>query len=320
MSGVGGTGPWRLCTPDRYRLAEGARWSGDRLHFVDLPHGVLYRCGRPPEPAPRTPGAPGAPGAPAQASPPVPPAAPPAVLLDVSMPLGAVAPARFGGRAWVLATGPGIALADGRGRLDWLDRPEDRPGRTMRMNDGVCDPSGRFWAGSMDVGAAPGAGSLYRADPDGRVHRVLDGLTVPNGPAFTADGAVMYLADSARGTVTRYDVDPATGRLGRAEPFTRLAPGEGRPDGMTVDDEGNLWVALWGAGRVRCHAPDGRVVGTVTVPTPQVSSVVFGGGRMSVTTARHGLARPDPLAGAVLARPSPVTAPPARPYGPRPTP
>ncbi|QWB27186.1 MULTISPECIES: SMP-30/gluconolactonase/LRE family protein [Streptomyces] len=282
---------WRPCVADRYQLAEGARWFDGRLFFVDLLRGDLYSCressgGRPEQ------------------------------VLGLGVPLGAVAPAAVGRRrGWIVAAGVGIALTDGRGAPEWLARPGDRADRAMRMNDGVCDPAGRFWAGSMEVHAARDAGSLYRTDPDGTVHEVLDRLTVPNGPAFTADGRLMYLADSARGTITRYAADPVTGALGPPEPFAEFTLAEGRPDGMTVDDHGNLWVALWGGGRVLCLGPDGRRLRTVRLPTPHVSSIAFGGGRMYVTTALHRLERPGLLDGAVLASATAVTAPPALPFG-----
>ncbi|MGW6558559.1 SMP-30/gluconolactonase/LRE family protein [Streptomyces hydrogenans] len=283
---------WRACTPARFRLSEGARWMGGSLLFVDLLRGDLYRIhgvgGGSPEP-----------------------------LLRLTMPLGAVAPVADGppGR-WIVAAGPGIALTDARGALHWLARPGERPDRAMRMNDGGCDPAGRFWAGSMEVHAATGAGSLYRTEPDGTVHEVLDGLTVPNGPVFTADGRLMYLADSARGTINRHTVDPATGTLGPPEPFAFFPPAEGRPDGMAVDDDQNLWVALWGAGHVLCLGPDGTRLRALPLPTPHTSSVAFGGGLMYVTTALHRLERPGPLDGAVLAAATNVTAPPVLPYGP----
>ncbi|MFJ4682469.1 SMP-30/gluconolactonase/LRE family protein [Streptomyces sp. NPDC088789] len=277
-------------TSARYQLGEGARWWEGGLLYVDLLRGDLYRCRGASDGVPEP-------------------------LLGLGMPLGAVAPVAGSGTEWVVAAGDGIALCATGGRPRWLARPERRTGRAMRMNDGVCDPAGRFWAGSMERGAAAGAGSLYRVDPDGSVHRVLDGLTVPNGPAFTADGTRMYLADSALGTITRHTVDPVTGALTGSEPFAAPAPHEGRPDGMTVDDEGHLWVALWGGGQVRCYSADADVLRTLSVPTPHPSSVAFGGGSMFVTTARHRLERPGPLAGAVLVGATPVSAPPARAFG-----
>ncbi|MFF9144931.1 SMP-30/gluconolactonase/LRE family protein [Streptomyces sp. NPDC014861] len=289
---TGGETParWRPHSPARYHLAEGARWHEGRLLHVDLLRGDLFRSD-------------------------VRSASWPDHVLSLGVPLGAVAPVAAGADDWIAAAGDGIALV-GAGGLTWLDRPERGTGRAMRMNDGACDPSGRFWAGSMEVRAAAGAGSLYRTGPDGVVERVLDGLTVPNGPAFSLDGRSMYLADSAHGTISRHAVAPATGRLLGSEPFAALAAHEGRPDGMTVDDDGNLWVALWGSGRVRCYSPGGDVVRDLAVPTLHPSSVAFGHGVMAVTTARHRLEHPDGLAGAILLRPTAVSAPPTAPFGP----
>ncbi|MGW7726661.1 SMP-30/gluconolactonase/LRE family protein [Streptomyces canus] len=136
----------------------------------------------------------------------------PTRLAGLDVPLGAVAPVHGRPDTWIAAAGTGIALLTPDGALDWLDRPEDRTPFPSRMNDGVADPAGRFWAGSMAYDGTPGAGSLYRTDPDGTVARVLDGLTIANGPAFTADGTTMYLADTAAGTILRCRIDP----LGRS--------------------------------------------------------------------------------------------------------
>lgn len=168
------------------------------------------------------------------------------------------------------------------------------------MNDGVTDPYGRFWAGSMAYNNAPGAGSLYRADPDGTVTRVLGELTVPNGPAFDADGTTMYLADSARGVIHRFAVDPASGQLGGQTDFAVVE--EGSPDGMTVDAEGFLWSAIWGAGQVRRYAPTGELDRVVNVPAVQPTSICVVGDRLVVTSATVGLAAPGALDGAVLSR------------------
>ncbi|HET6353898.1 SMP-30/gluconolactonase/LRE family protein [Streptomyces sp.] len=151
---------------------------------------------------------------------------------------------------WVEAAGTGIAYLLPSGRLGWLDRPEDSNAVPTRMNDGAADPVGRFWAGSTAYDATPGAGSLYRAAPNGDVTRVLDGITIPNGPAFSPDGRTMYLADSAHGHVDSYPVDLLTGTLGTPAPFLRLDPATGTPDGMTVDNDDHLWIAIWGRGGV----------------------------------------------------------------------
>ncbi|MFD8322985.1 SMP-30/gluconolactonase/LRE family protein [Kitasatospora purpeofusca] len=311
---------WQDRCPDRFQLGEGARWHAGRLYFVDLLQGALYSLGGGPGPGPDGGGGPG-PGPDGGGGPgPGPdggggPADPrPEARSDV--PLGAVAPVHGRPGEWIAAAGPGIALLRPGALPHWLARPEEGAPRPMRMNDAACDPVGRFWATSMAADAEPGAGSLYRVDRDGSARRVLTGLTVPNGPVFDGAGSTLFLADSARGLIASHAVDPGSGRLGPARPFVRLEPGEGKPDGMTVDDAGYLWVALWGAGRVRRYDPRGRLCEEVAVPTPNVSSVAFGGGLMHVTTARHRLAEPDAWAGAVLARRSGVTAPPAAPFRP----
>ncbi|MFE2728911.1 SMP-30/gluconolactonase/LRE family protein [Kitasatospora sp. NPDC059327] len=283
---------WRPCSSERYQLGEGARWHEGRLYFVDLLRGALYS---------RAPG--GGPGRSRREA-------------GLGVPLGAAAPVAGRPGEWIVAAGPGVALLRSGGEPHWIARPEADAPHPRRMNDAACDPRGRFWATSMAADAAPGAGSLHRIDRDGSAHRVLTGLTVPNGPVFDPSGDTLYLADSARGLIAAHAVAPASGELGPARPFVRLGPDDGRPDGMAVDDRGRLWVALWGAGRVHCYDPRGRLCAVVPVPTPHVSSVAFGGGRMYVTTARHRLADPDRLAGAVLARPSPVTAPPVACYRP----
>src|SRR6185503_8686605 len=132
------------------------------------------------------------------------------------------------------------------GEVRVIVEPErDNPVAT-RMNDGSCDPAGRFWAGSMGYGEEPGAGSLYRLDLDGSVQRILGGLTISNGLGWSPDATTMYVADSGTATVTRYPYDAGTGTLGAGEPFLRAEPDrDGTPDGLAVDVDGHLWVAFW---------------------------------------------------------------------------
>ncbi|MEV7144744.1 SMP-30/gluconolactonase/LRE family protein [Streptomyces tauricus] len=232
------------------------------------------------------------------------------LLAQLDEPLGAVAP---------LDTGKGFLAAAGTGftRLTEYGAPSRRTSLAdlvgsppRRMNDAVCDARGRMWAGSMAYDAAPGAGALHRLDRDGTTVTVLKDLTVPNGPAFSPDGTTMYLADSALGTVDSYRVDPSTGTLSDRRRTFSLSPGSGSPDGMTVDDQGRLWSAVWGAGEIRCYSPDGRLLLTVGVPARQPTSVCLTGTQLIVTTARYGMDRPGPLDGAVLAASCAVTAPP----------
>ncbi|MFE7891913.1 SMP-30/gluconolactonase/LRE family protein [Streptomyces sp. NPDC057412] len=267
------TAPPRPTHPDRLELGEGVRWTGTEVVLVDILAGRLLAA-----PADQT----GALRA----------------LAELPVPLGAVAPLAGHHGTWVAAAGTGICLLRPDGTLRWLARPEDDAPVPLRMNDAVADPFGRFWAGSMAYDADEGAGSLYRLDRDGTVVRVLDGITVPNGPAFTPDGSLMYLADSARGVVRRYPVDPATGDLGTPRPFVTVE--DGSPDGMAVDAEGAVWMAVWGTGTVRRHLPDGTLDRTLRLPARQPAGVCLAGDVLHITTARVGLDAPGPDDGALF--------------------
>ncbi|MFE6307742.1 SMP-30/gluconolactonase/LRE family protein [Nocardiopsis sp. NPDC057823] len=279
--------PW---SADRFELGEGLRLHGPDLLMVDILTGRLLRLD------PREPG-------------------PAGTVAALDVPLGAVAPVRDRPGAYVAAAGTGVALLSGGRVAQWLARPEDGAATPMRMNDGCCDPHGRFWAGSMAYDGTAGAGSLYRADPGGRVTRVLEGYTVPNGPAFTPDGTRMYLADSAAGRIDAYDVS-ADGGPGPRTVFARTD--HGSPDGMQVDAEGHLWVAVWGSGRVHRYDPDGALERVVELPASQPTSVCVVEApepRLFVTSASTGLARPGPGDGAVFSVPADVPAPPASAFG-----
>ncbi|MFG2790151.1 SMP-30/gluconolactonase/LRE family protein [Streptomyces sp. NPDC048419] len=277
--------------PDRLELGEGIRWTGSGIVLVDILAGRLLAA-------------------------PDDPTAPLKELAQLPVPLGAVAPVTGRPGTWIAAAGTGIGLLALDGTQTWLARPEDGAPLPMRMNDAATDPSGRFWAGSMAYDADEGAGSLYRVDHDGTVTRVLDNITVPNGPAFTADGTSMYLADSARGVVRRYPVDPATGELGTPEPFVTI--GDGSPDGMTVDVEGAVWIAVWGTGTVRRHLADGRLDRTLRLPASRPAGVCLREDVLHITTARVGLTAPGPLDGALFTARVDVPGTPAAAYRPSP--
>ncbi len=225
--------------------------------------------------------------------------------VEVGQPVGAVRPTADGDLV--------VALRDGFARLD----PEtgalrmiaavdaDHPER--RMNDGSCDAAGRFWAGTMALDETPGAGSLYRLDPDGTVRTMIAGVTISNGLAWTADGRTMYYVDTGSGCIDRFDVEPVTGDLSGRRPFVRVPPGAGAPDGLTLDADGGVWVALWGGGAVRRYTPDGALDGIVALPVSHPTSCAFGGidlGDLYVTTASIALAPParaaQPHAGAIF--------------------
>jgi sugar lactone lactonase YvrE len=175
---------------------------------------------------------------------------------------------------------------------------------TMRMNDGNVDPCGGFWAGSMAWDGASGQGSLYRLDPDRTVRRVLGGLTISNGLDWNTAGTRMYFVDSAESRISVFDVDHACRSIRNRRTFVEIDPGLGAPDGLTVDAEDGVWVALWGAGRVHGYAADGRLRTVVSVPTPFVSSCAFGGidlDTLFITTARRDKRQADGHAGGVFA-------------------
>jgi sugar lactone lactonase YvrE len=262
-----------------YELAEGTRWLGDHLVFTDILSGTLLA----------------APGAgPGDAE----------VLASLGVPLGAVAPVAGRPGEWIAAAGTGIALVGAHGAVTWISRPEDGAPVAMRMNDGCCDPGGRFWAGSMSYDAVEGAGSLYRVGTDGTVTKALDGMTIVNGPAFTADGSLMYVSDTYRGVIYACAIDPPTGEITSRRVFVEVPAEDGAPDGMTVDQSGCLWVALWDGGAVRRYRPDdGSAEATIPVPARRPTCVCLGGpagDRLFVSTARYGIADPSPEDGAIL--------------------
>ncbi|MGC4109753.1 MAG: SMP-30/gluconolactonase/LRE family protein [Nocardioides sp.] len=151
---------------------------------------------------------------------------------------------------------------------------------------------GRFWVGSKAHDNTSGAGSLFRVDLDGTVTRVRTGLTIANGLGWGPDGTTMYVTDSGAGTIDAHDYDVESGRLGPPRAFLRLPAEEGSPDGLTVDADGCLWVAVWGGSEVRCYAPDATLVTRVQVGASHVTSCAFVGAgleNLAITTAQDEL-------------------------------
>ncbi|MEQ7155138.1 SMP-30/gluconolactonase/LRE family protein [Brevundimonas aurifodinae] len=176
------------------------------------------------------------------------------------------------------------------GAIEWLERPErGRTGR--RLNDGRCDRSGRFWAGSMvedDDVAADRLGALYRVGPDGSSEVMDQGFLVSNGLAFSPDGGTVYFSDSRRREIYRYPL-ALDGRLGGRELWCEVA--DGKPDGATVDAEGRLWSALWGGSKLARFHPDGQRLEDIAMPLTQPTSLAFGGPDLTwvfVTSASKG--------------------------------
>lgn len=194
-----------------------------------------------------------------------------------------------GGHQLVVARRTGFGLLDpGTGQVSELG-PQLTVAQGERMNDGACDPTGQFWAGSA---SEAGNASLWRLDTDGGTHRVLQGITESNGiawPGPTHD--TFYYVDTPTGRVDVITL--SAGVVNQRRCIADFAGQSGAPDGIAVDAEGNLWIALWGAGRVVCVSPDGATLAEVLVGVPNVTNVAFfrhlNRWRMAITTAREGL-------------------------------
>ena len=230
---------------------------------------------------------------------------------EVGQPAGAVAVRAGGGL--VLAVRDGFAALDtATGQISALaDVEPDRPGN--RMNDGACDRAGRFFAGTKAEDDTPGAGALYRLDPDHAVTRVIADVTISNGIGWSPDEQLMYYVDSPTRRVDVFDYDPGSGAIGGRRPFARLPAAGGMPDGLAVDAEGGVWVALWGGSAVHRYDAAGRLDRVVAVPHVNVTSCAFGGPGLDLlyVTAAAG---PGAAEGALYRGPAGVAGLPAHPF------
>ncbi|MDK1343932.1 SMP-30/gluconolactonase/LRE family protein [Streptomyces sp. 378] len=213
--------------------------------------------------------------------------------------IGAVKPRAGGGL--VLNLRDGVGLLDPDGGFGWLHH-EPVPGH--RANDAAVAPDGALWAGTMRYDEAPGGGTLSRVTGDGSVAVVLDDVAVSNGTGWSPDGRLMYYIDSP---TRRVDVfDHADGRISGRRTLVEIEESAGFPDGLTVDAEGCVWVALWQGSAVRRYTPDGELDRVIELPVPLVTACAFGGAGLTdlyVTTARVGLTDPPALAGSLFVVP-----------------
>jgi len=177
-----------------------------------------------------------------------------------------------------------------------------------RFNDGKCDPAGRFWIGTMAIDETPNAGSLYMLDANHRTTKKVEGTTISNGMAWSADNRMFYYIDTPTQTIVAYDFDNSDGGISNKRVAFKIDEKEGYPDGMTIDDEGMLWVAHWNGWQVsRWNPITGEKLFTLPMPVANVSSCTFGGEGLQdlyITTARKDLS-PDqlnqqPLAGCLF--------------------
>ncbi|MEU6995368.1 SMP-30/gluconolactonase/LRE family protein [Streptomyces sp. NPDC046465] len=214
--------------------------------------------------------------------------------------VGAAKPRAGGGLVVNLRDGIGL-YGPGGAPFSWLVR-DPVPGR--RGNDAAVAPDGALWAGTMRYDETPGGGSLTRVAPDGTVRELLAPVAVSNGTGWSPDGRLVYYTDSPTRRVDVLDQDGQ--HVLNRRPFARIEEGAGFPDGLTVDAEGCVWVALWDGAAVRRYTPDGRLDRTVELPVRRPTACAFGGPGLRdlyITTARTGLDRPHPLSGSVLVVP-----------------
>jgi sugar lactone lactonase YvrE len=243
---------------------------------------------------------------------------------DESRPLGRVVSslARRTNGELLLSLQDGFASFDeGSGRIELLAAVEaDRP--RNRLNDGRCDPRGRFWAGTMEFEGEPGAGSLYRLEPDLTVTRVFGGVSVSNGIGWSPDHRFLYYVDTPAEGIDVLDYDVESGAVSNRRRLVDVASETGHVDGLTVDADGYVWVALFHGWAVHRYGPDGTLDRVLRMPTSQVTSCTFGGsdlGDLYITTAAYRMVadqrRREPLAGAVFRCRPGVIGQPTVPFG-----
>jgi len=232
----------------RARLGEGPVWDArsERLVWVDIEGMALHSTD------PRT-------GA--------------TTTQPVPMPIGVAVPRQSGG--FVAALEDGFYAIDDGGESELIAAVDNRA-RGLRFNDGACDAAGRFLAGTMAYDFRPGAGSLYRLEPDLSVSRLLEAVTISNGIGWSPDGGTMYYVDTPTTRIDAFDYDVDSGAMSRRRPFVEIE-GKGRPDGLCVDVEGAVWIALWPGWSVRRYLADGTLDAILPLPVAEVSSCVFGG-------------------------------------------
>ncbi len=264
----------------RCRLGEGPTWDpeGRVAHMVDIDEGVLWEIsfgiG---EEEPRA-----------------------VVVLRLRTTLGAAVHSDDGG--FLLAQGQSLQHVDLNGRLV-REIPVIAPGTASRLNDGAVDREGRYLVGSLALDGRSGQEHLWQLDHDGSLRVLDDDLNLSNGLGWSPDGSVLYSVDSVPGAIWARDYDADTGRCGVRHRLLTVV--DGTPDGLAVDEEGNLWVAIWGRGEIRGYRPDGRQTESISVGPPHTTSCAFAGPALQtllITTAGRqvGSTPPTPWCGRIF--------------------
>ncbi|MBM7662697.1 sugar lactone lactonase YvrE [Bacillus mesophilus] len=209
--------------------------------------------------------------------------------------VGAIAPRNNGGV--ILALQNGFYFYDyEHQQYEKIHNPESHIEHN-RFNDGKCDPAGRFWAGTMDGKGANGKGSLYVLHKDLKVEKKLENVTISNGMAWSPDYSKMYYIDTPTQQVVSFDYSLQTGHIDNPQVVITFPEGAGSPDGMTIDQDGMLWIAHWsGYGISRYNPTSGKQIEFISIPSANVTSCSFGGENLDqlyVTTARIGTSQED---------------------------
>jgi sugar lactone lactonase YvrE len=260
------------CTTDLYYLGECCRWDDVRqeLYWIDVTTGRFFRAK--------------ANGTRIDV----------VRTYDVGGYITALAPLEPRSDGWIVALGQSISLLNTAGVMHEVAQPEARNAPEVRTNDGAADPWGRFWIGSMAFNAAEGRGSLYRFHGSTGTELMFGDVTISNGIGWSPDRRTMYYVDSGPGTIHTFDVDES-GEISNKQLFLQFdVEREGTPDGLCVDAQGAIWVAIWGGYEVRRYSPSGEQFARVKVATAQPSCCAIGGANgttLYITTAQEDLAQ-----------------------------
>jgi len=289
------------CTTEQTELGEGTRWDErySELLRVDILAGRVYRDKIDNDGA-----------------------LSPVQIHEVPGTVGAIAPIADDD-GWLLAAGRTISYLRPGGELRLI---AEVAAEGTRMNDAACDPQGRFWTGTLANDQRPGGGSLYRLERNGSTELMLDELTISNGLGWSPDSRTMYLTDSGPGVIHAFRFDPERGTISDDRLYVDVPDEIVSPDGLTVDAGGDLWVAIYGGGRVQRYSPEGDLREELFLPAEQTTCCAFAGPglhRLYVTTATEHWTdeqrRAEPGAGLVYRFDTDATGQPAAPFRPDPT-
>jgi len=214
---------------------------------------------------------------------------------DIGEHIGAAALRKNGGLAMALNSGFYFFDERSEEKTPVSDPEYHLPGN--RFNDGKCDPNGRFWAGTLNYDLANAAGSLYCLNPDLTVEKKLTGITISNGLAWNGLGDKFFFIDTPTGDICSFQYDKESGDISSRSVITHIYKKSGYPDGMTIDTDDKLWVALYGGGKViQINPKNGKIEFEIQLPVPKPTSCTFGGkdlNKLYITTCREHMTRED---------------------------